>query len=174
MKTKTTAEVEMKATILTLSVLFLAACGGPVVDLPPAPAFVVDDEPEADAGPVDAGFWPILHCVETPDCGIGDICLLGRCEPDPRTLSCADEDCEPDCWWGQECASGYECVDVGSGDKCFEDDDCPVETCVDIGDDFVGVCNLSDRACQTDIDCAAVPCIDSACIVRAVCREVAS
>lgn len=161
----------MKTTAAILA-LFATACAvEPIapIEIPDAPIADAGEAPEDAGDPEDASFtFRTVHCFETPDCDTGDVCVEGLCEADERLL-CDGGDCDIDCWWGQECPAGYECANVGHGDQCDEDADCPAEGCVNVVGQY-GECSLSGRDCQTDIDCAPIPCIDSICVVGAICE----
>lgn len=77
-------------------------------------------------------------CEFDPECGTGELCIAGRCTPDPRVpIPCGDSSacplglsCGPSgiciCTYTTDCPSGLVCIDgaCDPGDRCVADAEC--------------------------------------------------
>jgi hypothetical protein len=88
-------------------------------------------------------------CEFDPECGMGELCIAGRCTPDPRIPTpCRDGACPApfvcgpdgfcrcttttDCPIGLECMEG-SCVPGPGGDACVADAECPADYVCEAG-----------------------------------------
>ncbi|MCA9608616.1 MAG: hypothetical protein KC619_23595 [Myxococcales bacterium] len=90
-------------------------------------------------------------CEFDPECGEGELCIAGRCTPDPRTPTPCTTDgdcyagltCGPDgfciCAFATDCPAGLICEEgacvppPGSGTPCVADAECPADEVCDRG-----------------------------------------
>ena len=99
-------------------------------------ACVAKVDPNADAGPVDAGPPP---CKNDFECGGGKICNL----------------LEGTCVMGQTCSADFQCQSLNSQDRCYRyGQQCTCDTSTAGG----GVCRLRKgpcSECQSDLECGS-------------------